>query len=607
MTSNPLPPAADALQRRLQLLASVALRQSVAALDGFTRRLGSALAEASLKGQGGSSPVVLQQAAEHLSCERASFQRLFSDCLQHALEREMKTLLARPKNRLWRGALDLSLDSFEAMQRKVEIDNLAQVFDRANAEALEAVQQTLAGWLGQERLTPRNPFRAEVFLNAALTAWERFEPHGETRPVLLEQLVPDSFIPLGDILAAVHQEFAVVSEGRGKRDMSSRPALLQAERRMLEHPIRVFDGAFEYLMQTRSLPAQTMQMLATLRPVLRGQTESDGRFLLNPRHPARRLASLAIQASLAGGCATRSAAALQALAESIAARLARNRSSEAVEEACAEMEMQLASLLQSLDGRRDECIAEATRQERETRAEQLARGEVMARLEPGAVPAFVQVFLLEHWTRVLAFAQTVHATKPALLPNLVQAMDDLIWSVQDKPGALERDELRTRLPALLSLLGAWLNVVKWEGPGRMAFMERLEQRHAELLRAVPAPDARARLEAQMDTVQHASEQGLRELEDAQQEEALLPYMHRIDALIPGDWAEFMRNDGTTIQCRLSWVSPARSRFVFVSPSAQTAFAIDESMFAQGLRAGRIRITVTGDVLQAAIARSAAAT
>lgn len=606
MTSNSSQSAA-ALQRRLQLLVSVALRHSVAALDGFTRRLGSVLTEASLQERDAMVAAVLQQAAEHLSRERASFQRLFSDCLQHALEREVKILFARPKSRLRRGALDLSLDSFEAMQRKVEVDNLAQAFDRTHAEALETVRQAIAGWLGHERPAQRNPFRAEVFLNAAMTAWERFEPRGETRAVLLRQLAPGAFIPLDGILAAVCQELAgSAREGDGKRGARPAPALLEAERRVLAQPGRVFDDAVAHLAQARMLPPHTMQVLVGMRPLLRALAESDGRFLLSARHPGRRFAHLAIQASLAGGPDVRAVAALRNVTERTAARFGRQSGFEALEEGCSALDAQLARLLQSVADKRDECIAEAARQEREARAEQLARSEVMARLEPGAVPAFVEAFLLEHWVRVLAFAQTVHATKPALLPNLVQAMDELIWSVQDKPGSIEREELQARLPALLSLINAWLNVVKWEGPARIAFMERLAQRHAMLLHAQAGPDARARLEAHMDTVERASEQGLRELEDAQQEEALLPYMHRIDALAPGDWAEFVRNDGSAVQCRLSWVSPARSRFVFVAPSAQMAFLITEDLFAQGLRAGRVRLTATGELLQEAIARASAA-
>src|SRR5690606_38990947 len=102
---------------------------------------------------------------------------------------------------------------------------------------------------------------------------------------------------------------------------------------------------------------------------------------------------------------------------------------------------------------------------------------------------------LKHWVRVLAYAQNVHTSKPALLPKLVQLMDELIWSVQPKDTAAQREQLHARLPTLRSVLDAWLNVIKWEGPARQAFREQLERRHAELLDPTPEPDTRTRLQA----------------------------------------------------------------------------------------------------------------
>ena len=612
MTSTHARPAAagesEAQRQRLLLLNSVALRQAVAALDGFARRLGSALAQAAQTSTDEGAARALKAAAEHLDRERASFQRLFSDCLQQALEREGKTLLARKKSRLQHHALDLSLDSFEAMQRKVEIDNLAQSFDRANAEALAALRQGLGQWLGSDVSALANPFRAEVFLNATVTAWERFESDPRAQALLLRQLGPDGFLPLDGLLAAVQHELDVHAPQAGVPSASSSRAsiVLESERRLLARRGPALDAALEHLASTCALPAATLQLLQRLQPALRALAETDPRFLVNARHPGRRLVQLLIQASLAGGERTRPAATLQALVDRCAAQQARQSGVAALESACEEIDAHLAALLQAVDERREECIAEAMRQEREARAEQLARSEVVSRLAAEAVPHFVETFLLDQWVRVLAFAQTVHASKPALLPNLVQTMDDLIWSVQPKATAEERVQLAARLPALQSVLNAWLNVIKWQGPSRHDFEERLARCHETLLHPPTQTDPRLRLQDRVDALQRASEMDLCALENEQEEEALLPYMHRMDALAPGDWVEFTRNDGTTVQCRIAWVSGTRGRFVFIAPARQLGFAISEARLAQGLRAGRARITTTGEVLQGALAASVAA-
>lgn len=607
------PGGGDEPRRRLQELVSVALRNSVAALDDFTDRLGTALTAASLQAEDSSGAEGLRLAAEHLSRERASFQRLFTDCLQQGFEQEAALLLARPKSRLRKDALDLSLDSFEAMQRKVVIDNLAQAFDREHAAQLTALHARLALWLESEPAGMRNPFRAEVFLRAAMSAWERFEPYPAARGVLQQLLSPGVFLSLDAILDAVEQELRART-GPGaperryrRRDQRIVPGttLLHTERRAMTRAGAVLDSAFDHLVRSGDLPAHTLAMLECLRPALRALAEEDGRFLIGPRHPGRRLVQTLIQTSLAAGNSTTQGAALQALVERLAHQLMQQRDAAQLEAAAKQVEALLLPLLQSVAGKRDDCIEEAMRQEKEARAEQLARSEVMKRLEDGQVPSFVESFLLEHWARVLAFAQNVHATKPALLPNLIQAMDDLIWSVQHKHSARERREVEERLPALLALLHAWLNVVKWEGPLRQDFFEKLAERHRVVMQGQPPVDPRTALEERMDIVQRASEHELTRRAEEQQDDALVPYMHRIDALVPGDWVEFVRNDGSSVHCRLAWVSAARSRFVFVAPAIDMAFVIEEHLFAQGLRARRSRIAATGEVLQAALTLAAA--
>ncbi|HVL74951.1 MAG TPA: DUF1631 family protein, partial [Noviherbaspirillum sp.] len=504
-------PLNDASRARMQALISVALRNSVAALDGFTRRLASALSEAARTAPAPAA-LALRQAVVHLEREPASFHTLFADCLRQAFEQEVQLLHARTKSRLRSGALDLSLDNFDAMQRKVQIDNHAQAFDRANAARLAAVHARLAQLLGREPAGLSNPFRAELFLGAAASAWQRFEAEPEAQRVFLQQLGPAAFLPLDAILDAVDAELRERSAGAAPMPASSPRALLEAERQALMQGGRTLDRAFAHLARTAALPPATLELLALLQPVLRMVAQADGRFIVNPRHPGRRLVQLVVQASLAVAQGSDAARALEAALHAIAARLASDRGNAALDAACKEVDAILAPLLQAVADRRDACIADATQQEREARAEKIARDEVLARLEGGTVPEFVESFLLEQWTRVLAAAQNGQIAKPAMLANLVQAMDELIWSVQAKEPH-ERAQLQERLPALIALLNAWLNVVKWEGAAREAFFARLARRHAELARGEAVPDARGRLQQSLDATERASEHELRRRAD----------------------------------------------------------------------------------------------
>lgn len=615
-----------AMQReRLQILVSAALRTSAAALDGFTRRLGSALTEASLHMQDEAASAGLHQAAEHLSRERNAFQRLFFDRLQQELEQETQALLAKPRKRLRDDALDLSLTSLDAMQCKVAIDNHAQAFDRVNAERLGILQMRLTHWLDRDEPSLRNPslrnpFRAEVFMQAAVDAWSRFETHKAARDVLLQQLSPTSFLALDMVLAAIDQELVVrevlpQAERRYRRLAQSNgiPAtsLLHAEQRALERAGEVFDHAFAYLTCTGLLPVHAREQILAVRSPLRRLALAAPRFLRSPRHPGRCLLQAIVHASLTSDPAADSGITLQALVERVASGLEKEAPPEKLEAALHEFEAFLTRTLQVMDAKRDERIAEAVRQENEERASQLARRDVSARLEGGSIPDFIDRFLSVQWTEVITFARRVHANKPELIENLAQAMDDLIWSVQPKTGMAERETLEARLPALLVLLNAWLNLVKWTGSERETFFAELAARHAAVLNPPVQPDARAGLEERMNEAQRASEHDLSRRAAEQEEDALSYYMHQIDKQAPGDWAEFVRNDGSTVNCRLAWISPARTRLVFVAPKTQLVFSIAATTLAQGLRGGRTRFIVSGELfataLSAAVSEVGAAT
>jgi hypothetical protein len=608
-TDTPTGTSESVLHARLQLLFSAALRTSADALDGFSGRLCDALGEAARSAPDPAAATALGQATDNLSRDALSFQRLYSDCLQQAFQLEAQGLLGRSRKRLGREALDLSLTSFDAMQRKVVIDNHAQAFDRMNAERLAILQARIAHWLRRDVAGMRNPFRAEVFLQAVVDAWHRFEAHEAARAVLLQHLGPQAFLSLELVLMAVDQELvardvlplAEQDYRRNRERGAFATPLLQAERRALRRPGTVYDRAIEILTRSGTLPAHACAHLNTLSPALRQLARDEPHFLRNAHHPGRRLLQAVVHASLASDPASPSGAALLALIKRVAARLKSDMSAKTLEPVCGEVEALLANLLKSMEARRDQHAADAAREEAEQRAEALALGDVMPRLEAGAVAGFIDHFLLTQWSGVLRFARHLHADKPELIANLVQAMDDLIWSTQLKESEEERENVRERLPGLLVLLNAWLKLMKWEGAESDSFFAELAARHAVVVGHLPEATSRALLEQRMDDAQRATEHALTRQAAEQADDALSAYMRQIEHHVPGDWAEFVRNDGSTVNCRLAWISPARTRFVFIAPQAQLSFAISDLSLAQGMRAGRTRYIAAGEVFGVALA------
>jgi hypothetical protein len=361
----------------------------------------------------------------------------------------------------------------------------------------------------------------------------------------------------------------------------------------------LLDGMFAQLERDDTIPADVRGLLGRLQPSLHAAALVDQNFFFSERHPARRLIESLLMAGL--GCAPEAggADALYREIEQAVGPLPQGgfETAQACLDALIERQMQEA------DGRLDQAIAEAVREEGSAHAQLLAEEEVAARIGSGEVEAFIENFLQEQWTRVLAFAYGMRATRPEILPSLLRAMDDLIRSTQPKNTPEARKELIDGLPALLAMLDAWLNVVKWEGLEREAFFAALAERHAIAMRAAHELPARVQLGHRLEVMQKASERELGRRAQEHQEAALAEFMRRIDALMPGDWVEFVRNDGSRLNCRLRWISPVRRRFIFSGRQGQLLFTLAGEALANALRAGRVRLIANGRMGEQAFAQA----
>ena len=234
-------------------------------------------------------------------------------------------------------------------------------------------------------------------------------------------------------------------------------------------------------------------------------------------------------------------------------------------------------------------INDAVREEDQSQAQAFAENEIAARLENGDVADFVEEFLQTHWLRVLEFGFGVRDAQPELLPQLLEAMDELVWSIRPKAGTEERKELLDRLPSMLAMLNAWLDVIEWQDAGREAFFAALAAHHAATMRAPAELTPRDQLEKRMDAVQRASEHQLARRAREDRQAALADFMPLVDGLVPGSWVELVRNNGGKVNCRVLWVGPARRRFIFVAASTRRLFMLSEETLAQALRAGRAAV------------------
>ena len=215
---------------------------------------------------------------------------------------------------------------------------------------------------------------------------------------------------------------------------------------------------------------------------------------------------------------------------------------------------------------------------------------------------FLTPFLTTQWREVMARAW-VHAEEdPAQWESAVTSMDQLIWSIQPKTKSDERRQLVAVLPELVRNLNSGLDAIEWVGDVRAQFTRRLISTHMMAIRMTPAPaqDATA-----VSVEQHAGEEAMHEL-DQRRARKLVGSLDNFDdmahGLVRGQWFDFVGEGTARHRCRLSWVSPMRTRLLFTNREGYDAFVRSEREVSELLRHGQLIVINQEPIVARALGR-----
>jgi hypothetical protein len=214
--------------------------------------------------------------------------------------------------------------------------------------------------------------------------------------------------------------------------------------------------------------------------------------------------------------------------------------------------------------------------------------------------AFLLPFLTNQWREVLARAYPNQASQADDWLQLLTTTDQLLWSTQHKRDSAERRELVTVLPGLVRQLNASLDALEWIGEERETFTRHLIAAHMNAIRSSVEPAQDAELDAQ-DV--HAANEAVSLLDQritaAQETEADF-YDVTVQGFERGMWFDFLSDVGQVHRCRLSWVSPKRSRFLFTNREGFDAFVRAEHEVCELLRQGRLIVLPSEPLVARAI-------
>ena len=253
---------------------------------------------------------------------------------------------------------------------------------------------------------------------------------------------------------------------------------------------------------------------------------------------------------------------------------------------------------------------ELARRERKEVAASRVAAEVEPRLNRRQVPPLIAGFIGRNWRLVLAeIFIRVGDADPEWAESL-RLMDELIWSVEPKASAAERDRLVVLLPDLLKRLRAGLARVEledaWDG-----FFSDLIQLHMAALRKDAAPDSpvatRSSIAAEAEP---SSPIGLDKPSAPEPAPAPKPaaphpddhYTGLVQALEVGAWVEFQSLRGSRNTLRLSWVSDLKRVYLFTNRQGENAMTLAATSLADHLRKGTARLLSQNPLTERAVAQ-----
>lgn len=352
---------------------------------------------------------------------------------------------------------------------------------------------------------------------------------------------------------------------------------------------------FDFVLADQAIPLQMKYVIGRLQiPVLKAAM-IDRDFFLSTDHPARRLVDTLALASIAWAPEKGENDPLYVRIENTVKRVLNEFEDDL--SLFGELLLEFTEFLFETEQQAQGRIEPVADQERvgESFEQALAHVDEVVHARIKALPPelplvpFLAPFLTIQWRDVMARAWLNAQDSPAQWESALTTMDQLIWSTHPKTRTEERRQLVAVLPDLVRSLNAGLDAIDWTGEARATFTRRLIKTHMLAIRMTQPVETDAASVVQEET---AGKEAMKEL-DQRRADKLAGSVDEFDAMAQtftrGLWFDFMVDETMGHRCRLSWVSPMRTRLLFTNRDGFDAFVRSEREVAVLLRRGRLSV------------------
>lgn len=194
-------------------------------------------------------------------------------------------------------------------------------------------------------------------------------------------------------------------------------------------------------------------------------------------------------------------------------------------------------------------------------------------------------FVTTVWFQVL-FVRCLRAGNDTLpWRDGLQALTDLVWSVQPLKTAKDRHALIVMVPNLMERLRLGLEEIGFDPFATADFFTLLNRIHrdsvAGFLTINPPTE-----ETQVEQSKFSAPQLSKAAQPMEGPEDL--HWQQVTTFTPGTWFDFIETDKPVLRCRLAAVIKQTGNYIFVNRSGVKVAERDHRQLAQGLRTGQLR-------------------
>ena len=439
--------------------------------------------------------------------------------------------------------------------------------------------------------------------------------------------VPASYVALEDMklvepmLKRLAQRASLSAQAGEKAEASGRQIVReptqgkQLGRQLGEEVVRMM---LDNLMQDGRLLLGVRELIKTLEPVLLTLSQADPRFFSERQHPARQFLDRVTHRSLGFTSPNDDGFLrfLKSIADAVDVLTDGNGEADSFDRVLRELEAgwtfdEAAQRKQHEDAARTLLHAE----QRNLLAQRLA-DDFHERQRNKDIPELVAGFLRGPWAQVVAQSQLGCADGSADPGGYLELVDDLLWSVQLRLARRNRVRLVHLVPKLLVKLRQGLQLIQYPEDRVPVFFDALITLHEQAFEShrVPlvakSPDSTTQEGSEMlgegatpDEAgfwvadDEAQESGYLATEAEHAGEAVANHWSVAD-LNPGVWIELIV-EGVWLRAQLTWASPHRTLFMFVSRSGM-AHSMSRRTMERLRMQGAIRFVSDGHVVDNAL-------